>query len=186
MVASTSPGEYLGDKKKLSVDFFVFFFQEFKACVPVLKEWNVNVRDASATFKIIDENNGGMVLFNEFAAWAITQCNDYSILRCFGKVSLLSSKRRTPFSTGSKSWKKSDHFLLFFNLFVFFLSIGLWHRIGCRNWRTKRCYRKRSIKNHIFVFASVFPLEFWEAKVVLLIFESIIMVDFGINIFSVV
>lgn len=55
-----------------------FVFQEFKACVPILKEWNVNVRDASATFKTIDENNGGMVLFNEFAAWAIKQCNPIS------------------------------------------------------------------------------------------------------------
>merc|ERR1712107_527609 len=47
--------------------------QEFKAALPKLQQWGVQVTNADRTFIEIDVDGGGMILFDEFAAWAITQ-----------------------------------------------------------------------------------------------------------------
>uniref|UniRef100_A0A0G4HUU7 EF-hand domain-containing protein n=1 Tax=Chromera velia CCMP2878 TaxID=1169474 RepID=A0A0G4HUU7_9ALVE len=44
---------------------------EFKEALPKLEAWGCTVEDADAEFKKIDTSGGGMVLFDEFAAWAI-------------------------------------------------------------------------------------------------------------------
>ena len=44
--------------------------EEFRAALPQLASFGVTVDDADATFAEIDTNGGGMILFNEFAAWA--------------------------------------------------------------------------------------------------------------------
>ena len=46
---------------------------EFRAGVEMLKQWGVNVApdQVEAEFKLIDTNGGGIVLFDEFADWAI-------------------------------------------------------------------------------------------------------------------
>lgn len=50
--------------KRISLD-------EFKSALPKLEKWGVRVNDPDATFKEIDVNGGGMILFDEFAEWAI-------------------------------------------------------------------------------------------------------------------
>jgi len=52
-------------------------FGEFEATIPMLKEWGIEVEDARATFDEIDDNGGGIVLFNEFASWAFANGLDY-------------------------------------------------------------------------------------------------------------
>jgi Ca2+-binding EF-hand superfamily protein len=44
---------------------------EFKKAVPKLKTWGVNITDPVKTFKEIDRDGGGMILFDEFAHWAL-------------------------------------------------------------------------------------------------------------------
>ena len=44
---------------------------EFKAGVPKMKEYGVNIGDPQAEFNKIDVNGGGMILFDEFCAYAI-------------------------------------------------------------------------------------------------------------------
>jgi len=45
--------------------------EEFKTAVPMIENWGVKIADAEATFKEIDGNGGGQILFDEFADWAI-------------------------------------------------------------------------------------------------------------------
>jgi hypothetical protein len=45
--------------------------EEFKKCVPSLNSWGAKITDASKTFSEIDVNGGGIVLFDEFATWAL-------------------------------------------------------------------------------------------------------------------
>ena len=40
-----------------------------------MRDWGVAVRDASRAFREMDLNGGGVVLFNEFAQWALKQGN---------------------------------------------------------------------------------------------------------------
>jgi len=40
--------------------------EEFKLAVPSLEKWGVKVTDAEQSFKAIDSNGGGLVLFDEF------------------------------------------------------------------------------------------------------------------------
>ena len=44
---------------------------EFKKAIPRLEAWGVKIDDADAAFKEIDTNGGGIVLFDEFAHWAL-------------------------------------------------------------------------------------------------------------------
>jgi len=37
----------------------------------MMNKWGLNVKDPAATFKEIDKDHGGMILFNEFVEWAI-------------------------------------------------------------------------------------------------------------------
>ena len=46
---------------------------EFAAAVGLVGKWGLKVDDASKTFKEIDADGGGMILFDEFAHWAIKQ-----------------------------------------------------------------------------------------------------------------
>lgn len=45
--------------------------EEFKQAAPKIKEWGVAISDEEASFNEIDVNGGGIVLFKEFAEWAI-------------------------------------------------------------------------------------------------------------------
>jgi len=51
--------------------------KEFESSLAMLKEWGITVEDPEKTFAEIDENGGGQVLFNEFAAWALKTGLDY-------------------------------------------------------------------------------------------------------------
>jgi Ca2+-binding EF-hand superfamily protein len=53
-----------GDDKKIDL-------KEFKTAVPLMEKWGVKVSDPEATFKEIDKNGGGQILFDEFCHWAI-------------------------------------------------------------------------------------------------------------------
>lgn len=46
-------------------------FGEFKAALPRLETWGVKIANPEAEFKAIDKNGGGMILFDEFADWAL-------------------------------------------------------------------------------------------------------------------
>jgi Ca2+-binding EF-hand superfamily protein len=45
--------------------------EEFKEAIPKLAEWGVKVDDAETEFKVVDANGGGLILFDEFADWAL-------------------------------------------------------------------------------------------------------------------
>ena len=55
-----------GDDKKINL-------KEFEASLPSLKEWGINVEDPVETFREIDTNGGGEILFDEFVKWAIAK-----------------------------------------------------------------------------------------------------------------
>ena len=44
---------------------------EFVAAVPRLAQWGLRIADARQTFREIDTNGGGQILFYEFCAWAM-------------------------------------------------------------------------------------------------------------------
>ena len=46
---------------------------EFKQAIPLIERWGVKIEDPKATFAKIDADGGGMILFSEFASWAIEQ-----------------------------------------------------------------------------------------------------------------
>jgi len=48
-------------------------FEEFKSALPALAMWNIVLTEeqAEAEFKLIDDNNGGFILFDEFIRWAL-------------------------------------------------------------------------------------------------------------------
>jgi len=46
---------------------------EFKQAVPTLAKWGVEITDAEKSFKEIDTNGGGQVLFDEFVGWALSK-----------------------------------------------------------------------------------------------------------------
>ncbi|KAK3251352.1 hypothetical protein CYMTET_39307 [Cymbomonas tetramitiformis] len=52
------------DDRRVSLD-------EFLAAQDKIKSWGLDIADPEAEFQIIDANGGGMVLFIEFADWAI-------------------------------------------------------------------------------------------------------------------
>jgi Ca2+-binding EF-hand superfamily protein len=51
-------------------------FAEFKAALPILRQWGVAVPDPVAEFTRMDANGGGMVLFDEFSGWALSRGAD--------------------------------------------------------------------------------------------------------------
>jgi len=51
--------------------------EEFKKAVPTLARWGVKIEDAEASFKEIDGNGGGQVLFDEFVIWAASKNLDH-------------------------------------------------------------------------------------------------------------
>lgn len=48
-------------------------FEEFKKAGPILERWGAKIDDLEKTFKEIDRDGGGSLLFNEMAAWAMAQ-----------------------------------------------------------------------------------------------------------------
>ena len=45
-------------------------FDEFLSCVPMIELWVGKIEDPEATFKEIDSDGHGMILFDEFCVWA--------------------------------------------------------------------------------------------------------------------
>lgn len=50
--------------------------QEFTKAIPSLKKWGVEFKDPKVEFKKIDTNNGGVILFDEFAEYCILKSLD--------------------------------------------------------------------------------------------------------------
>jgi Ca2+-binding EF-hand superfamily protein len=50
--------------KRISID-------EFKKAIPEINKWGVQIEDPEETFKEIDADGAGMLLFDEFCKWAI-------------------------------------------------------------------------------------------------------------------
>ena len=46
-------------------------FSEFSSALPKLEAWGLNTSDPEVSFSECDQNGGGIVLFDEFAAWAL-------------------------------------------------------------------------------------------------------------------
>ncbi|CUG86447.1 flagellar calcium-binding protein, putative [Bodo saltans] len=46
---------------------------EFRKAVPVINSWGAHITDVDATFEQIDRNGGGIILFDEFAHWALSK-----------------------------------------------------------------------------------------------------------------
>jgi len=54
-------------------------FEEFKKALPLLKHWGAkNLPEPEEAFKQVDKNGGGVILFDEFAEWAMTLGLDLS------------------------------------------------------------------------------------------------------------
>mmetsp|Transcript_1160 Transcript_1160/g.2214 ORF Transcript_1160/g.2214 Transcript_1160/m.2214 type:complete len:203 (-) Transcript_1160:132-740(-) len=49
---------------------------EFKKAVPLMETWGVKITDPVKTFKQVDRDGGGKILFSEFARWAIKKSLD--------------------------------------------------------------------------------------------------------------
>ena len=45
--------------------------EEFRGAISLLEGWGIPIIDADATFKEMDSDEGGMVLFEEFSSWVI-------------------------------------------------------------------------------------------------------------------
>ncbi|KAJ9457222.1 Flagellar calcium-binding protein [Diplonema papillatum] len=58
-----------GDDRRVDKD-------EFRKAMPLLESWGVQVPDPDATFKEIDTNGGGQILFGEFCKWALKHSLD--------------------------------------------------------------------------------------------------------------
>ena len=52
------------DDNRISVD-------EFKQALPDIKRWGVTIEDPDKAFAEVDSDGGGLVLFDEFADWAL-------------------------------------------------------------------------------------------------------------------
>lgn len=46
---------------------------EFKSAVPLIETWGSKIENPEKTFRSIDTNGGGFILFDEFADWAAKQ-----------------------------------------------------------------------------------------------------------------
>lgn len=52
-------------------------FEEFKNAIPTLERWGVKITDAEASFKEVDSDGGGLILFDEFVKWASSKNLDH-------------------------------------------------------------------------------------------------------------
>ena len=46
---------------------------EFQKAVPIIESWGTKITDVAAEFRSIDKDGGGMILFGEFAEWALNK-----------------------------------------------------------------------------------------------------------------
>merc|ERR1711991_93808 len=53
-----------GDDRRVDQD-------EFTKAVPMFEKWGLKISDPAATFKEVDKNGGGQILFDEFVKWAM-------------------------------------------------------------------------------------------------------------------
>jgi Ca2+-binding EF-hand superfamily protein len=44
--------------------------EEFKKAVPIMNNWGITITNPEKTFKEIDKDGAGMILFEEFCTWA--------------------------------------------------------------------------------------------------------------------
>lgn len=51
-------------------------YGEFKKALPMMENWGVKISDPAKSFKEIDTNGGGIILFDELAKWAIKKSLD--------------------------------------------------------------------------------------------------------------
>jgi len=51
-------------------------FKEFQQATPLLQNWNIDMTNPQRQWAQCDADNGGMVLFDEFANWAIAKSLD--------------------------------------------------------------------------------------------------------------
>jgi len=51
-------------------------FTEFKQAIPIMEKWGIKLQDPAKTFRDVDENGGGVLLFDEFSHWAIKNSLD--------------------------------------------------------------------------------------------------------------
>ena len=77
------------DDRRVSVE-------EFKQALPRLEAWGVKVKDPVATFKSIDTDGGGMILFDEFADWALKLGLDLEDDDDFDDPALATLRGQTP------------------------------------------------------------------------------------------
>ena len=49
------------------------FCKQFEKSVPKLKEWNIDIKDATIAFSDIDGDGSGSINFQEFVTWALRQ-----------------------------------------------------------------------------------------------------------------
>lgn len=47
--------------------------EEFREALNTIADWGLSVEDVDATFDMLDTNQGGKILFDEFANWALKQ-----------------------------------------------------------------------------------------------------------------
>lgn len=78
-----------GDDRRIDIE-------EFKSALPTFETWGVKIDDAEETFKKIDENGGGQILFDEFADWAIKEALDVVV------------EEREPGSSGTEGNSKAS------------------------------------------------------------------------------
>lgn len=50
---------------------------EFRAGLDLLRNWGIDVTNVEQEFSLIDSNDGGQILFEEFCMWAIQKGLDY-------------------------------------------------------------------------------------------------------------
>ena len=57
-------------------DDFKIDVNEFKKALPAMKKWGLKIDNPEAEFKKIDNNKGGVILFEEFCDYAIKKSLD--------------------------------------------------------------------------------------------------------------
>jgi Ca2+-binding EF-hand superfamily protein len=52
---------------------FKISINEFKKAIPTLEKWGIKIDDPESEFNKIDNNKGGVIMFEEFCNYAITK-----------------------------------------------------------------------------------------------------------------